>query len=264
MNTAAEVQRHLRQTGVVSVNVQTIRRTLKSVGLRSGLKRKVPHLTPRHRKLRYEWAKAHKNWSINQWRKVIWSDETKINLFGSDGHRWCWKNRGKGLESRVISQTRKYGGGNIMVWGCMTAQGAGFATRIIGNMDAALYQDILKGELVQTLDWYDLERDHVIFQHDNDPKHTAHSTTELLSTQNWAVLDWPPQSPDMNPIEHLWKHVKNELYLDSEMPTNKDDLWVKVERIWDSIDPAVCLNLIDSMPRRVEALLKARGGHTKY
>ena len=54
-----------------------------------------------------------------------------------------------------------------MVWGCMAAQGVSFVTRIIENMDAALYQDIIKDELAQTLDWYDLERDHVTFQHDN-------------------------------------------------------------------------------------------------
>jgi hypothetical protein len=78
------------------------------------------------------------------------------------------------------------------------------------------------------------------------------------------VLDWPAHSPDLNPIEHLWAHVKRELGKEKMPPGGMLELWDRVEKIWDGIEPKVCQDLISSMPRRIEAVLKAKGGHTKY
>ena len=68
----------------------------------------------------------------------------------------------------------------------------------------------------------------------------------------------------MNPIEHLWRYVKIKLALDRSQPKNADDMWAKFERVWDAIPTNFCEELINSMPKRVKALIKARGGHTKY
>ena len=263
-DTAIDVSRHFKKTSGITVSPDTIRRTLKKRGLKAGTKVRKPLLTLRHRKLRLKWAKMYKDMESEDWRKVIFSDETKINLFGSDGKKWCWKKRGKSLEKRLITQTVKHGGGKIIVWGCMTAAGVGFATRIIGNMDSELYQSILGGELKETINWYKMKKSEVTFQHDNDPKHTAKSTQEFLRKHRIRTLRWPPQSPDMNPIEHLWRYVKIKLALNLSQPKNADDMWTKFEQVWNAIPTNFCEKLIDSMPKRVKALIKARGGHTKY
>jgi hypothetical protein len=78
------------------------------------------------------------------------------------------------------------------------------------------------------------------------------------------VLDWPPQSPDLNPIEHLWQHLKGRLSTYESEPSSISELWCRVESEWNKIPVQVCTELIESMPRRVDAVLKARGGHTKY
>jgi transposase len=263
-DTATQVQRHLKDTGNATVSVDTVRRVLKNAGFKAGRKRKVPLLRPHNCKARLAWAKKHAAWTVEQWRKAIWSDKTKLNLFGSDGLKWCWKSRGRPLEGRILDQRIKYGGGGIMLWGCMTFRGVGYATRICSTMDAELYGTIIEDELERTIRYYGLKKADVFFQQDNDSKHTAKSTIELLKRRHWSVLEWPAYSPDMNPIENLWAHVKQQLALDPEVITSKDTLFAKFERIWETIDLSYVQRLIDSMPQRVEALLKARGGHTRY
>ena len=131
------------------------------------------------------------------------SDETNINRFCSDGRSWYWSREGESLKPHQVKQTVKHGGGSIMVWGCMTFDGPGYICRIEGTLDQHLYKRILGDELLQTLEYYQLESDKVIFQHDNDPKHTAKSVREWLDQQPFDVLKCPTQSPDLNTIEHL-------------------------------------------------------------
>jgi len=78
------------------------------------------------------------------------------------------------------------------------------------------------------------------------------------------VFDWPAQSPDLNPIEHLWWHLKRRLGEYEIEPKGMQELWERVEHEWNAIPPQVCINYIDSMRRRVSAVLKARGGYSKY
>ena len=75
---------------------------------------------------------------------------------------------------------------------------------------------------------------------------------------------WPAQSPDLNLIEHLWQHLKTKLGENEESPKEVTELWERVEKEWECIDAAVCQNLIESMPRRIRAVIRAKGGHTKY
>jgi hypothetical protein len=77
-------------------------------------------------------------------------------------------------------------------------------------------------------------------------------------------MDWPAQSPDLNPIEHLWVHLKRQLVAYLTPPSGINDLWKHTQREWEAIDAAMVQNLIESMPRRVQEVIKARGGHTNY
>ena len=151
-----------------------------------------------------------------------------------------------------------------MLWGCMTMQGIGYACRIDERMDAELYTKILDDEFLSTLEYYGISHSNVIFQQDNNPKHTSRLATNWFASKDIEVLQWPPQSPDLNPIEHLWQHLKRKLSSYETEPVSITDLWNRVETEWNLIPQQVCLNLIESMPRRVAAVLKSKGGHTKY
>ena len=88
-------------------------------------------------------ALRYQNWTVNDWKRVLCSDETKINRIESHGYQHVWKKAGKSLSDRITQPTVKHGGGNIMVWGCMDWNGVGILAEIEGRMDSAQYVDIL-------------------------------------------------------------------------------------------------------------------------
>jgi transposase len=263
-DTAVDLQAELRATSGTAVSVQTVRNALKSLGMKAYVKKKKPLLTPRHRKQRLDFAIKYQHWTREDWHRVVFSDETKINRLGSDGVKWVWKNPQAQLTHHHVTGTAKFGGGSLMLWGCMAAHGVGHCCRIDGRMDATLYVEILQGEFLGTLTHFGLGRGDIVFQQDNDPKHTSRIAQKWFRANNIQLLDWPAQSPDLNPIEHLWHYLKRQIASGGEPPRSIHDLWLKVESEWEKIPSHVCANLIDSMPDRIQAVLKAKGGHTNY
>ena len=151
-----------------------------------------------------------------------------------------------------------------MIWGCMTAHGVGYMCRIEGRMDAELYEEILEDHLFQTMRYYKMDKHQTIFQQDNDPKRTSKQCQKWFKDKKVQLLDQPAQSPDLNPIEHLWQHLKFCLAQYEKPPISIHELWDQVEVEWEKIAQEDCAKLIESMPRRVAAVLKAKGGYTKY
>ena len=94
-----------------------------------------------------------------------------------------------------------------MLWGCFSAAGTGRLVRIDGTMNGGKHRQILEENLLQSAKDFRL-RQRFTLQQDNDPKHTTKATLERLQNKNEKVLEWPGQSPDMNPIENLGKRWK--------------------------------------------------------
>jgi hypothetical protein len=125
----------------------------------------------RHKRL--QWAKASKEYEVKYSSHIIWSDESKFNVFGSDGRQWRWKNPTEPLRDCHVQPTVKHGDGSIMLWGCMSWAGVGNLYRIDGIMNSQVYLHILDSQLLDTIGRQDLDEAQMFFQHDNDPKHTS-------------------------------------------------------------------------------------------
>ncbi len=172
-------------------------------------------------------------WSLlkNTWR-ILWSDETKIELFGLNSKRYVWRKPGTAHHLSNTVPTVKHGGGSIMLWGCFSAAGTGRLVAIEGKMNAAKYRDILDENLLQSAQDLRLGR-RFTFQQDNDPKHTAKITKERLHNNSVTVLEWPSQSPDLNPIEHLWRDLKMAVH--QRLPSNLTELERICKEEWQRI-----------------------------
>src|SRR5258708_35052493 len=168
-------------------------------GWKAVVKKKRPMLSRHHRKERMDFAISHKEWTLEDWKRVVWSDETKVNCLGSDGRKWAWKRVDEPLSDRLVQGTKKFGGGSVMVWGCMTWDGVGMACKIDGRIDGELYCQILDDERQGTLSYYHKTPANVLFQQDNDPKHTNKKAKPRVTdhgfTDCYDRLPWRRQGP---------------------------------------------------------------------
>ncbi|EIE82035.1 hypothetical protein RO3G_06740 [Rhizopus delemar RA 99-880] len=265
LRTASDAQLFLRSLGY-SISKRSVRRLLRKIGFKSGIKKYKPFISYTNQKKRLKWCRDKASWTVEDWKSVIFSDETKINVWGADGIRYYWKQVDQPWRSFHVNQTMKHGGGSVMLWGCITSRGPGYACRVYdGTMNSKLYTHILSTTYQESLAYYGLKHCDVLFQHDNDPKHKSRHTTNWLSDNGISVLkDWPPQSPDLNPIEHVWRQLKSKLSQYDTTPRSIDDLWKRIDKEWDSFTESDMQPYYESMPKRIAAVIKRRGNYTNF
>uniref|UniRef100_A0A8R1I4B6 G_PROTEIN_RECEP_F1_2 domain-containing protein n=2 Tax=Caenorhabditis japonica TaxID=281687 RepID=A0A8R1I4B6_CAEJA len=238
---------------------RTIRRRLQVAGLHGRRPVKKPLVSLKNRTARVEWAKQHLSWGPREWANHIWSDESKFNLFGTDGIQWIRRPIGSRYAPQYQCPTVKHEGGSVMVWGCFPDTSMGPLKRIVGTMGRYVYEDILENTM-RLWARANLGRSWV-FQQDNDPKHTSGHVANWFRRRRVDLLGWPSQSPDLNPIEQMWEELERRLK--GVRASNANQKFAQLEAAWKSIPMTVVQTLLDSMPRRCQAVIDAKGYPTK-
>uniref|UniRef100_A0A8C5MZ74 Transposase Tc1-like domain-containing protein n=1 Tax=Leptobrachium leishanense TaxID=445787 RepID=A0A8C5MZ74_9ANUR len=218
--TAEELRKDLSDVGT-EVSAQTIRRTLRNEGLHARIPRRTPLLSPKNKESRLQYAKSHVDKPQKFWDSVLWTDETKLELFGPMDQGYVWRRKNKAYEEKNTLPTVKHGGGSIMLWGCFASAGTGKLQRVQGTMNRA---------------W--------------------------LQIKGWNILEWPSQSPDLNPIENLWWDLKKAVAV--RKPKNVTELEALAHDEWAKIPVDRCKTLVSSYASRLKAVITVKGCCTKY
>ena len=250
----------------VKLNRNTVRKILKAYGKAKRVPRKKPWLREGNRKRRLTWTRVEKRRKRN-WNTVCWSDEVTFYVGENNNVFYVTRGANEEFQERNLRPTFKSGRTKVGVWSCFCGDNMGPLVIIPkgGTMTALRYIDVLKKHFIpfyrRMVSIYGPE---VVMQEDNASWHKAGVVRKFLEKQNVKYLSWPPQSPDLTPIENLWKQIKGRIGYMEERLKNVQDMEQALREVWLQITPASLLTLNRSMPRRLDAVIKNKGGSTKY
>ena len=256
-----EIKRVMNRTSCVNASRQTVSRRLQEIGLFNRTLRKKPLVSSKNKKKRLEFANRYVIWTYENWAKVFFSDESKFNSFVNDGKKNNVKRRiDERLSAKCTKKTVKFEGGSVMVFGMLSSRGTTPLVRLQTRVNAQIYKNIVQDHVVPIIQ--NSGFDSATFIQDNAPCHKTKVVMSYLSEQEFEIMDWPPQSPDLNPIENLWKTLGVKVM--ERNPTNTEYLWVKLQEEWSKINIEDCQELIRSCSRRCAAVIESKGSFTKY
>lgn len=218
---------------------------------------KKPLLSKENAKGRLEFCQKYKDWTAEDWCKVIFSDVSSFQLFATSGKGSARRNDEAHREACVVPAVTDPD--TIQVWGCLSSKGVGSLTVLPKDtsMDEEWYQNVLQEQLLPTIhEQFDDEK--YFFQHDGAPCHRAEVITKWLKDHEVEVLDlWPDNSPDLNPMESLWSLLKNQV--GKHKPTSCDQLQTLIRQEWFTLSRHLALKLISGMPERIAEVVRKRG-----
>lgn len=263
--------RVLGKTTTPQVSGSTARRVLADAGYYRRVAQRKPYLDRVHKKLRLSWAQKRKHWRMNLWQHVIWSDESYIHLDENTGRVYVTRRPDEVVNDACTIKTFKQSSIRVMIWGCF-AFGIKGPLVILdypggrgGGMNSERYIDqVLSEELLKFYLHVKHKRRYVYFQQDNAPCHLSKMTTRWFNRNHVRLFDHPASSPDLNPIENLWHILKLRIQDREHCPTSSAELQQAVRDAWESLSTEDINALARSMPDRVQAVLTAKGGHTRF
>uniref|UniRef100_A0A8P4K6M0 Transposable element Tc1 transposase n=1 Tax=Dicentrarchus labrax TaxID=13489 RepID=A0A8P4K6M0_DICLA len=258
--TVAQIAEKVNAGSDRKVSEHTVHRTLLRLGLRGRRPVTVPMLARVHCQKRLQWAHEHQNWTTEQWKKVAWSDESCFLLHYVDGRVRVRRLPGPGCTMGRIQA----GKNSVMLWAMFCWETLGPAIHV-DALTCTTYLSTVADHVHSFMETV-FPDGSGLFQQDNVPCHKAKMVQEWFVEHNneFKVLTWPPDSPDLNPMEHLWDVLDKQVRSMEAPPNNLQDLKDLLLTSWCQIPQHTFRGLVESMPQRVTAVLAANGEPTQY
>ena len=255
---AADLSGSLKERTSTEISRRTVQRRLHERNFKKCPKTKKPYVSSVNRRKRVNFAKRYRAWTVDEWKKVVWSDESPFVL-RCQNRSYVWCRPTEKFSPRSLQGTLKHQK-KIMVWGCFSWHGVGAFHQIKGALTKEKYRPISTRQMRPSA--RRLHGENFIFQHDNDPKHTSHVVKNYLRNQSIEVLSWPPQSPDLNPIENLWGEINRKLR--KRTFQSEEQLFDSLKQEWVNLSNDYLKKLVESMPNRCRKVIKSRGYPIDY
>jgi transposase len=239
----------------------SIHRYLKRQGYKTLVPLAKPLLSQKNKDKRLIFAKSLIKMPKKFFESIVWSDETYVQSISSS--RRCTVTVQPSLTNinSLISPRIQSGGVRLMFWGAFSSVGSGPLIALNERVDSRSYLSTLNKILLPYLK--SLKKP-VTFMHDNAPAHASDRVKKWFKHHKIRTLNWPPQSPDLNPIENVWGILKNKLRRYETFSTNKDHLEKRFCDMWHELTPSVWKNLSESFKKRLNLVIENRGGSIKY
>jgi len=238
------------------ISLRSARRILSASGLVGRIAARKPLLNKKHIRQRNSFCKDYLQMTASAWGNVIFTDEMRIELYGSR-RAYVRRKVGMRFHNEYVCKTVKFGGRSLLLWGAIKEDGSRILLRCPKIMNSAAYQSVLNEGLP------DIYSRHSVLMHDGAPCHRSMSTKLYLERKKICYIsDWPSQSPDLNIIENMWAVLKRNV--SQRFPHTIEELWEVAKKEWYAIDNAYIRKLYASIPRRLNAVRKMHGKQSKY
>jgi transposase len=245
------------------VSPRTVRRRLDEAGLHGRIAREEKELDENDIRRRLAFANGYRLWTEADWERVIFSDEKKFTL-GEHGQQWVQRPKGQAYNPKY-TRIKNENTTLVTIWGCFAAHEIGQAEIFEGDINGKLYCRILEGNLKPTYKKFfsqGEEGEQWYFQQDNDSSHTCRAARNWFHRNGVTVLDFPPWSADLNPIENLWSQLQ--IAVDTHNATDEAELEQAIEYEWSRIDTHYLCQLAHSMPTRLQMVIDNKGHKIHY
>jgi transposase len=259
--------RELKKEVGVEVSARTIDRTLQEADLFGRVALKKRKFDEEEMKKRLSFAEGYKHWRGKEWERVLFADEAIVKGEGGvkGGRQWVRRERGTAvaLQSEYIHHKTPHPK-QLNVWGCFAASGLGYSYIYNESLNGKGFTHILDTHLLQSADllFPETPRRQWWLLQDNAPTHKANVSKKWLHNHGVDCLDFPPYSPDLNPIENLWQHVEKRV--EARAPTELDELQNVLAEEWEKTPKSLLIKLAHSMPKRCLDVIAAHGDHIHY